>query len=205
MRWQKFASLGRNNKPHEISNSVKKFLAKNLIEMDVGILDSRLVSINITMQLHELFDKRIPWHWNSSPTSKRAEKYHYTAIAEFEIGDLLYLVEFRRTGKATDKKIKGLDNKVIIDLSFALISGAGTRNPNMKRELTGTGNQYAIFSTVIEIIDDFLRRAKNVDYLYFSAKEPSRQKLYDRLVSMYEKKSKVWNDAHDGKIYLIKV
>lgn len=49
-------------------------------------------------------------------------------------------------------------------------------------EITGEGDAIRIFSTVIEIIRDFVKR-ENPNIVTFNAKEPSRKKLYARLAT----------------------
>lgn len=44
-------------------------------------------------------------------------------------------------------------------------------------EITGTGMSLQVFSTVVAIMQDFVRQVHPVQF-YFTAKEPSRQRLY---------------------------
>jgi len=47
--------------------------------------------------------------------------------------------------------------------------------------ITGKGNAAVVFSTVLDIMDFFIRRAA-VTRLVFSAEEPSRKKLYSAII-----------------------
>lgn len=56
-------------------------------------------------------------------------------------------------------------------------------NPHPEFDTTGTGDQQRIFATVIDIVKAFMKLPDidPVHMLYFTAKEPSRMKLYQRL------------------------
>jgi hypothetical protein len=53
--------------------------------------------------------------------------------------------------------------------------------------IQGTGNQYAVFSTVMRMIADVVQRENPIE-LQFDAEEPSRVKLYDRMVKNFASK-----------------
>jgi hypothetical protein len=48
-------------------------------------------------------------------------------------------------------------------------------------KIINTGNEIKVFSTVVQIMQNMLK-LYNIETLYFTAEEPSRQKLYNRLV-----------------------
>lgn len=55
---------------------------------------------------------------------------------------------------------------------------------NAEYGITGTGNSTAVFSAVTNILSDFAKRfEKSIDILVIEAKEPSRKKLYLRILN----------------------
>jgi len=81
------------------------------------------------------------------------------------------------------------------------------RNPNKPTtsgyELTGTGNVYAVFSTVLDIMNEYSKEF-NVDWWSFGAKEPSRRKMYDRLASRFSGEVFTIDDMDGDKMYVVK-
>ena len=115
--------------------------------------------------------------------------------AEFDIGGNKYHVNFLDTKYTVDQV-----NKHCVDISFILFSEDGEMDDSM----TGTGNEFKVMATVLETIDDFLHHNHNVSAISFSAREPSRQRLYKRLVKQFM--SKGWkevdhDDEHKGGAY----
>lgn len=52
-------------------------------------------------------------------------------------------------------------------------------------DITGTKNAFTVFATVMNIIQEFVsKRSDDIRAITFTAKEPSRQRLYDRLAKM---------------------
>lgn len=72
------------------------------------------------------------------------------------------------------------------DIEF---SGKGTT------KITGTGNEIKVFSTVVQIMKNMLQ-LYNIEKFYFTAEEPSRQKLYNRLV---DKLLPTWHKSFDSE------
>jgi len=52
--------------------------------------------------------------------------------------------------------------------------------------ISGTGNQNKVFAAVLKCLKIFLNKVKP-DTIFFTAKEPSRQKLYDRMSKVLTK------------------
>jgi hypothetical protein len=89
--------------------------------------------------------------------------------AEFAIADRRYVVDF----------LPSDDAKGAIDLSFAM---KGT-NGSDHHFRTHTGNEIAVFSTVIACVREYLSKNSPTSIAFGAEKsEPSRVKLYDRLV-----------------------
>lgn len=68
-------------------------------------------------------------------------------------------------------------------------------------DITGYGNQFRVFATIAKITDEFIRKYKP-KVITFSAKEPSRQKLYTRFAKMIASKYnyKVKKTGRDFKL-----
>jgi hypothetical protein len=52
---------------------------------------------------------------------------------------------------------------------------------NGETETTGTGNEFLVFSTVMRIINDVMRK-ENPEWMIMSAKESNRASLYDKMI-----------------------
>ena len=63
------------------------------------------------------------------------------------------------------------------------IRGAGGK----PHDISKTGNEFKVFATVAEILNEYLKKVKP-DNFWFTAKEPSRAKLYDRFAKLIVKK-----------------
>ena len=109
--------------------------------------------------LTELFNKPVPRTWYR--TSDGLE-------ASFTIDDHEYFVSFEHEDGAWWSVMFGLE---------------GDNNHREKFTLTGTGNEIAVFATVIVAIKEFIARA-HPEYIIFSADEPGRQHLYRRFIQL---------------------
>jgi len=110
------------------------------------------------MLLNELFDNPIPWKWVS--------KNEYNWEAGFDTGNMKYAL-----------KCAFAYQFVVITFETRATGDTG---------ITGTGNEIAVFATVIDIIKEIID-VPTVKTVVFTAKEKSRQKLYNRLVKLFEK------------------
>ena len=63
------------------------------------------------------------------------------------------------------------------------IRGAGGK----PHDISKTGNEFKVFATVAEILNEYLKKVKP-DVFWFTAKEPSRAKLYDRFAKLIVRK-----------------
>ena len=72
----------------------------------------------------------------------------------------------------------------IWELTFNMSSSVHREVGNV----TGTGHSFQVFATVKKMLLEFLKSKKGDDFeLRFSAKEPSRKKLYDKFANMINK------------------
>lgn len=58
--------------------------------------------------------------------------------------------------------------------------------------LSGTGNAYTLFSTLIPLIQEFSRKNPNVTSIVFTADEESRKKFYNRFAKILAKTLGDW-------------
>lgn len=160
------------------------------------------------MKLYEVLQSKVPWQWIHAPSVGRD-----TATAKFAIDGKTYTVDFYASDleSITDEEdikkqpphIQNLihRNPVVADVAFYLQQAKG-----QTWGITGTGNQYAVMSTVLDIISAYMSvcRTMGIEYLHLSAKEPSRIKLYDRLLSRMPNDKITWTMIGE-KRYLIGV
>lgn len=111
------------------------------------------------MRIDELFDKPAPYKWIYNTND-----YHQ---AIFEINNKTYSFEASEIDDFT------------WEIVFALSKGENNRYDSVK--ITNTGDQYNVFSTVIEILKNLMSTV-GVHKLVFSSAEPSRTKLYHKMV-----------------------
>ena len=77
------------------------------------------------------------------------------------------------------------------------IRGAGGK----PHDISKTGNEFKVFATVAEILNEYLKKVKP-DIFWFTAKEPSRAKLYDRfakLIVIKHRKYKAVSSVNNNK------
>ena len=130
------------------------------------------------MRINELFDRPVEWELATS----RSDVYEY----EFRLEDKLYYVDF-------EDPVDG-----VWRFNFGFMSGGEGQTGIM-----GTGYEYEVFSTVIEIVQDFLQRV-NPNGLMFTAKELSRKKLYNRMIKRVPGNYKIASGEMGGmKFYYI--
>ena len=94
--------------------------------------------------------------------------------------DRTYAIEFDAQRLTIPKELD--TSSVAWQLSFADITSGPGMAPSMYG-VTGGGHAFAVFATVIHALKVFVR-AHNRPFIVFTAKEASRQKLYDRFVRM---------------------
>lgn len=134
-----------------------------------------MISFREHCQLEEAFTNPLPIKVTSSPRTWRA-----TFTVPATPHDKTYEIEFNAQGLKIPDELK--TTNVAWQLSFADITNAPGRPPSMYG-VTGGGHAFTVFATVIHALKMFIQ-AHNRPFIIFSAKEASRQKLYDRFVRM---------------------
>ena len=125
--------------------------------------------------LTELFDTPSPYQWYLTPESGQE--------ARFTLEDMEYFVSFEYYEKGVYNLVFGVEEETV-----ARKFGGG-RDPYAVNNfgILGTGKSYDVFSTVIAVLKDFLVK-RHPQVVFFSAEEPSRRKLYDRLIALVSSK-----------------
>lgn len=122
------------------------------------------------MKLQELFDRTIDWEWLRGVENPFHGMGRETA--GFTIKDVKYYV--------TLGKIPLLD-----DVDTHMMGFAARVNNKWEEDELGTGNELLVFSTVMEIIGDYLNR-KSPEVLLLGAK-PHRERLYIKFMKRRNK------------------
>lgn len=125
------------------------------------------------MRFNELFSKEYPITW------KRDRAYFKTANGRPGV------VAFE-----ADAPDEG--DYSLVDVEFSVQDEFG---------VTGQGDASSIFATVFTAIKDYIA-AHQPDFITFAAKEPSRRKLYSRMVSRLPGYQQVQTDPHDIPVQL---
>jgi hypothetical protein len=134
--------------------------------------------------LEEAFTNPLPIKVTSYPRSWTA-----TFTVPAKVGNALtgrgrshaktYEIEFNAQGLTIPDKLKTTNAPWA--LSFADITSGPGMPPSMYG-VTGGGDAFVIFATVIHAVKVFSRLFTSRPFIVFTAKEASRQKLYDRFV-----------------------
>ena len=134
------------------------------------------------MKLLELFDKAAEYSLKSSPQG--------TITGEFSVDSHSYHVYFKLELPVTDAAMdaydmedmedimSGLEEQPAYGIEFELVDETGKGG---RSDITGTGNEYTVFSTVLALTAEVIQ-SKNPVELHFISMEKSRTKLYNRLV-----------------------
>ena len=118
------------------------------------------------MKLTEILNKPAEWKWFKTSTNKW--------IALFIIDDNKYVFQ------AQTKSMSGMKKRWHITFE---IRGTGGK----PHDISKTGNEFKVFATVAEILNEYLKKVEP-SVFWFTAKEPSRAKLYDRFAKLIVRK-----------------
>ena len=126
------------------------------------------------MKLREVFTKpkgKIKWK------TKTAKNWN----AEFSVGDRKFMF-IALKGVVDESELYPHEDEV--DQKEAWAVGFGrytTRKSRARTDITGEGKPIEVFNGALAAMKKFVKGAKP-KYIYFSAKEPSRMKLYNLMV-----------------------
>ena len=147
-----------------------------------------MISFREHCQLDEAFTDPLPIKVTSHSASWKATftvpgSYSRAARAvldrkfEIEFNKIAYGA-YKNTGLTIPKELHTSD--IAWELTFGDITVAKFA---ADYDLTGGGQAFTVFATVIHALKMFVRK-EGRPFIYFSAKETSRQKLYDRFVRL---------------------
>lgn len=132
------------------------------------------------MKIYEVMDRAAEWKWDEVGTAG--------GIATFSIDKHFYVVTIEEPAYG------------IYHIQFALDSIDGRTAGDSRHGISDTGNEFLVFGTVKEILVYFLKHeAEDTVGVFFTAKEPSRQKLYSRFLKMAHKIGFWSSDEKQGK------
>lgn len=125
------------------------------------------------MLLMELFDKPLPYKKIDSSSFK--DSYNFETSNGFKINVNVFKIDnFKQAGVDLD------DGGIGFDFQNTNVSGD-------QEGITGTGDEFEVFSTVLDIIKRALVE-HNPTLVAFGAHEGSRQKLYQRMINIMQRK-----------------
>lgn len=163
------------------------------------------------MRLFELFDKKADWEWvymndvNAEAVVTIGDHTYEIVIQEDDADD--FIVGLKMDRKPIPKWLQmisdDIENSQMYNIVFLQQKTGPNGKPVISYDLTGTGNVYAVFSTVLDIMREYERNF-NVDWWTFNAKEPSRRRMYDRLASRFGSEVFTIDDWHGDKVYVAK-
>lgn len=128
--------------------------------------------ITLKQYLIETMSQVAPHNWEYTDNSD--------ARATFNVGDVEYFVLF---GSDEDTPTKW-------DIVFDINNRPTT---DEKYSTSNTGNASLVFSTVLQLVTEFVKLYPNVHTITFTAKEQSRQKFYDRWAPLVARRIGNWN------------
>jgi hypothetical protein len=128
--------------------------------------------------LVELFNTVAPFKWTKSTPTQ--------CFGKFRVDDITYIVQFQ-TNNGSDWDV-GFESE-----TRTLIPSRGIRKArNIIRRsyaLTGSGNQFVVFTTVMKMMEDFLKEYKPNSLKWNADKsEGSRISLYGSMLGRFKKK-----------------
>ena len=148
------------------------------------------------MLINELFTRAVNWKYGPTHDGR--------VRATFRINKISYKVYL--DDMVTDSAIKPFELEgpsesftKMWDVTFSSTSDDADESGEdyEKDDITGEGNAITVFSTVIDIIQTIAKKY-NIQNLFFTAHEPSRIKLYDRMSKYFAKNG--WRYIDDNEI-----
>lgn len=142
--------------------------------------------------LNELFDRPVQWRWTVTSPNR------YRAL--FMVNDIRYALEL-------DKEFPYVETSPNGHIFFWDTEFKELKSPN-PHGITGQQKEKAsvVFATVIAILTEF-KKTRPDETLLFTAKEPSREKLYNRIVGTLQQQGytvQARKSMFSGTGYLVK-
>jgi len=139
------------------------------------------------MKVYEVFNKKVDWEYAAEQVDwEYAAEQAGAVVAKFVVGKYEYEVTIDES--MTDG---------VYNIEFTLDYIDSVYNVDDSRyNVSGTGNEFLVFATVIDITQDFIAK-KHPRGITFSAKEESRMKLYSRFLKQAPKMGLPSTTEHD--------
>lgn len=116
------------------------------------------------MLLIEVFDNPLKYEITTSGGA--------SYVGDFDVGDTNYEFEAHQTSGGVD------------DPDYYTIEFTANTNNRTSQGITNTGNALQVFATIKAMVSEFIK-LNNPEAILFTAKEPSRVKLYDRMAKLF--------------------
>lgn len=125
----------------------------------------------------EIYTAPVPWEWKPDEAARMGDGHF---VARFMMGPYRYRVEISPGDEAagTYEIVFFQEKNFPRDFTSRY---DGTPRPYPSFQITGTGRAYEVFSTVVDILKDFIDVEQPL-LIDFGADEVSRQKLYARII-----------------------
>lgn len=139
------------------------------------------------MKLLEIFDKPVEWTIELMTDTNTGYEFNINNI-EYEVEffkmvfrNLEVLLKNQNLYDELARKVQSFPDKKDVNIYGVQFSTGGNY------EITGKVGSQApqVFTTVIDIMKHYVRTHPNANILMFSSKEPSRNKLYDRMIRFF--------------------
>lgn len=173
----------------------------------------KVFTIKTEDQLDEAFDKASEYKWSKSSAGDVAS----FTISANDGKDYHYNVDFQAVEPFdfSGTTFEGLDTDGLWDLTFSIVEVTDRQTKATSRVFAGVGlanlkdprATVRVFGTVIAIAKDFIKRRKVKGFI-FTASEPSRKKLYRKMISTTFKQvglthSKIGRSADGDGLYVV--
>lgn len=126
------------------------------------------------MKLTEVLNSVKQYEWDGDPADSAD-----AGQATFQVNGKEYMVLFTFFEGDENNQEDSLPDRY--DIEFGLYPDKDDHTNLMNYGISGTGNQFEVFSTVVAICIEWFRYHPT-NCITMSAKEPSRKKLYNRLL-----------------------
>ena len=133
------------------------------------------MNLNFKDWLNEAFNFPLPIRWT------KTSKMDWVGV--FNVQGKKYIIQMMK------------EPQMPWEVKFELVAGK-----SRTQEITGTGDAALVFSTVLSGIQQWLNKVKP-DAFAISAREPSRQSLYRRMLNMLPKKQ--WEIEDLGTTFFV--
>lgn len=131
-------------------------------------------------EINEIFNNPIPVRWVTTTSNNWKGQF---------------LISNEKENKKYIINIIKLEKNMPWEITFDLI-----KDKSKTQEITGTGDSFQVFSTVLNAIKQWMNATKPNAFL-MTAREPSRQSLYRRMLQMLPRK--IWKVEDLGSTFYV--